>query len=489
MDDKLPGMLLSLLVILKVSGGTTEASCRFSGSQADCSGGVPRNLPAGITSLSLASYPLSNLSADTFTALGNLTVINLTNSEIRDIETGTFNSTPKLRALYLNQNKLTILRSGMFTGLGNLREISLDYNEISDIQAGTVNPTPQLVHLSLAHNKLTNLRSDMFTGLGNLASLYLDNNEITEIQPGTFNPTPELATLHLQQNKLTALKAEVFAKLPSNFTLNLARNPWQCDCRMVPFRQTMTVSRPFANQITCEGPRNFRGKRLKDIRPDDLMSSCKESQSNEPANVHFGYTGSWTSQLFSLPVLVGSGCACATVLLVAIFLTLWRKRRSKNRPKSPNARVVFNNTNPTATVTVSANFQAGHGRLGADEEYDYIATPSRKPLTCSGQREHLGGFEDEYEVIPPSLPPRNVSGLPAGDQNGSVAAQRYSDTPQGVMDEDEYESVKDDSQSNEYQNSHVRAAAKDTETVVQVIMGADDYLSFVVTEKRPTTAQ
>ncbi|XP_066283252.1 leucine-rich repeat-containing protein 15-like [Branchiostoma lanceolatum] len=383
MGEKLTGMLLSLLIILKVFG-STEAACSITGSWADCRSrgltSVPQNLPTGITrlhllnnlittlnqsdfsqygsltrldlthnqiatinsqafynlsdliyldllgnhlsslrsdmftglgnlqtlylhnneisdiqagtfnstpqltdALSLSQNMLTNLRPDMFTGLGNLKDLWLSNNEISDIQAGTFSSTPHLTYLGLHQNKLTNLRSGMFTGLGNLETLRLYNNEISDIQAGTFSSTPQLRGLHLYQNKLTNLRSDMFTGLGNLHNLNFYSNEISDIQAGTFNSTPQLRWLYLSNNTLTALKAEMFTILSSISTVNIDNNPWQCDCRMVPFRQKMTGSHSFENQITCEGLSNFHGQKLKDISPEELMSDCEE-----PTILRFG---------------------------------------------------------------------------------------------------------------------------------------------------------------------------------------------------------
>ncbi|CAH1264548.1 Hypp3021 [Branchiostoma lanceolatum] len=78
--------------------------------------------------------------------------------------------------------------------------------------------------------------------------------------------------------------------------------------------------------------------------------------------------------------------------------------------------------------------------------------------------------EEEYEIIPPFLPHNNVD----DNQNGS-AAVHGADSPQGVVDEEEYESVKDDPQSHKYENSHVTAAAEDTysEATVEIIVDPD----------------
>ncbi|XP_035676354.1 carboxypeptidase N subunit 2-like isoform X3 [Branchiostoma floridae] len=411
MGEKLPGMLLSILIILKVFGAT-EASCRITGFTADCSNqnltSVPQDLPTGIdglylwdnliTTLSqfdfsqyglltllylsknhittvnghafcnlhkynnqselidlkLSFNHLSNLSADMFTWLANLEFLSLDNNEISDIQAGTFNSTPQLRDLGLYGNKLTKLSADMFTGLENLQTLWLSNNEISDIPFGTFTSTPQLTWLYMGNNKLTSLRSDMFRGLGNLMTLYLNNNEISDIQAGTFNSMPQLVILDLQNNRLTVLNAEMFAEL-SAISVNIARhsfegininnNPWQCDCRMLPCRQKMTGSHPFENQIICEGPSNFRGVRLKDISPEDLI--CEEPGApNQPQ----------PAPSFSLPVLIGSVCGAVagTVLIVTIIFMIWRKRKTQNPPSAGQ-------TPPIAFSTISEHDQTGQG--------------------------------------------------------------------------------------------------------------------------------
>ncbi|XP_078594367.1 uncharacterized protein LOC144872181 [Branchiostoma floridae x Branchiostoma japonicum] len=239
-------------------------------------------------SLYMKNNNLTNLKSGMFTGLGNLQTLELKNNEINEIQAGTFNSTLQLETLYLDNNNLTSLRSGMFTGLGNLQHLELHSNEINDIQAGTFISTPRLRYLYLSGNKIAHLRSGMFTGLGNLQELWLFDNGISDIQVGTFSPTQQLRILKLDQNRLEVLHADMFVVLSSISDVDINNNPWQCDCRMVPFRQLMSGSTPwwsdsFENQITCDGPisRNLRGQKLKYMRIEDLI--CEE-----PAIVRFG---------------------------------------------------------------------------------------------------------------------------------------------------------------------------------------------------------
>ncbi|XP_035677337.1 leucine-rich repeat transmembrane neuronal protein 4-like [Branchiostoma floridae] len=465
MCEKLPGMLLSLLIILKVFGAT-EASCSIHGStSADCSyqrlTSVPQDLPTGITELwlqdnlirtldqsdfsqygnltqlnvrsnhiatinsqafcnlsdlihlDLGLNRLSNIITDMFTGLGNLETLYLTRNEISDIQAGTFNSTPQLKTLSLSNNKLTSLRSDMFTGLGNLQYLWLYNNEIGDIQAGTFSMMSQLRTLRLYSNKLTSLSTDMFTGLENLDWLHLYDNKISDIQAGTFNSAPKLTTFHLQYNRLAVLKAEIFAELSSIFTVNITNNPWQCDCRMFPFRQEMTGSYPFENQITCEGPSNFHGQKLKDISPEDLIcekpvivtGTVTTAATTDTVTTVTAATASTLAPKqprpapsFSLPVLIGSVCGsvAGTLIIVTIIaLIIWCKRRTQHSPSGPTPAVVFSNA--SASVKVS-----GHGQT----EQDRVQQSTGESLTARNSEHSLGhpdshaGLEYEDVLLP-----------------------------------------------------------------------------------------
>ncbi|XP_019623594.1 PREDICTED: leucine-rich repeat-containing protein 4C-like [Branchiostoma belcheri] len=235
-----------------------------------------------------------------FTGLGNLMTIYLYFNDISDIQDGTFSSTPEMRELYLQHNKLKRLRADMFTGLGKLEILRLYANDISDIRAGTFSSMLQLKVLYLYNNKLKSLRPDMFTGLGNLQELHLQNNEITDIYLGTFSPMPNvnrvqlfanritifpfeylsdiqtLSSLYLDNNQMTTLPPVAYDVLSSIADVQIHNNHWQCDCRMVEFRLKMTKSSSFDEPITCSQPDNLSGRNLIDVNLKDLMTDCQK---------------------------------------------------------------------------------------------------------------------------------------------------------------------------------------------------------------------
>ncbi|KAI8512538.1 hypothetical protein Bbelb_091770 [Branchiostoma belcheri] len=108
-------------------------------------------------------------------------------------------------------------------------------------------------------------------GLGNLDELQLDNNNINEIQAGAFTDLSSLSILTLQNNNIKTFSVHMYDKLLPVGHVNIANNPWQCDCRMLPLRKQMTGARSFEEQITCYQPEKLKGQQLKDINPADLI--------------------------------------------------------------------------------------------------------------------------------------------------------------------------------------------------------------------------
>ncbi|XP_078656534.1 uncharacterized protein LOC144902787 [Branchiostoma floridae x Branchiostoma belcheri] len=288
------------------------------------------SLPAGIFeglgdlwSLSLNTNQLTSLSADIFEGLGNLRSLTLYSNQLTSLPADIFVGLGSLEDLWLHSNKLTSLPADIFVGLGSLWELYLNNNQLTSLPAGIFKGLGNLWYLWLHNNQLTSLSADIFEGLGNLERLYLQSNNIHSIETGTFNDTTKLRYLYLQNNNISTITADTFGNLPQLETLelshnnistfpvedlsnlnmlseltldnnqletlpliaydilasisdvNIDNNPWQCDCRMAPFKQRMNGSYPFENQIRCAGPANLTGQLLQDVNPEDLI--CEET--------------------------------------------------------------------------------------------------------------------------------------------------------------------------------------------------------------------
>ena len=89
----------------------------------------------------------------------------LHNLNISDIAVDTFSSLPNLDEIYIDDNKINILRSEVFRGASSkLWKLGLSNNSISVLESGMFNGL-KLSFLDLDHNPLTNVTSESFFGL------------------------------------------------------------------------------------------------------------------------------------------------------------------------------------------------------------------------------------------------------------------------------------------------------------------------------------
>ncbi|XP_035698755.1 chondroadherin-like [Branchiostoma floridae] len=340
MPNKARRLLVLLLIILKEAGPTAACSSSCS-SDCSCSNrgltGVPQDLPTDITWLKLESNAITTLSQTDFSRYKRLIILHLHSNQISMIHNKTFRNLTSLTWLELGENQLTTLPADIFVGLGNLQTLSLWRNEITSLAVDIFVGLGNLRYLYLHSNQLTTLPADIFVGLGNLHWLSLDRNDIHSIQAGTFHDTTQLRILKLEYNNIRTIPAHTFGNqlqleelrlnhnnistfplealsklnisLMSKLILNnnqmetlpamaydilasvpvreayllddlgptviIENNPWQCDCRMAPFRQRMNGSYPFEAEIRCAGPGNLAGQLLQDVNPEDLI--CEET--------------------------------------------------------------------------------------------------------------------------------------------------------------------------------------------------------------------
>ncbi|XP_019620508.1 PREDICTED: slit homolog 2 protein-like [Branchiostoma belcheri] len=256
MSNKARRMLVLLLIILKEAGPTAACSSSCS-SVCDCSNrgltSVPQDLPTYISWLDLEGNAITDISQSDFSRYRSLKTLDLPSNQISIIQNKTFHYLTSLTLLYLENNHLTRLPADIFEGLGNLESLWLDNNNISTITADTFGNLLELQTLKLSGNNISTFPVEALSNLN----------------------TSVLSDLRLDSNKLETLTSMAYDILASISTVNISNNPWQCDCRMAPFKQRMNGSYPFEDQTRCAGPANLTGHLLRDVNPEDLI--CKET--------------------------------------------------------------------------------------------------------------------------------------------------------------------------------------------------------------------
>ncbi|XP_019620498.1 PREDICTED: leucine-rich repeat transmembrane neuronal protein 2-like isoform X2 [Branchiostoma belcheri] len=548
MSNKVRRMLVLLLIILKEAGPTAACSSSCS-SVCGCRGrgltSVPQDLPTDITQLDLGLNDLTTLNQSDFSRYRSLTTLDLGFNQISMIHNKTFHNLTDLTRLDLNNNQLTNLTAGMFVGLGHLRYLWIQNNQLTWLPAHTFVGLGNLWRLSLSSNQLTHLSASTFVGLGSLEVLYLSHNNISTITADTLGNLRQLQTLKLSHNNINTFPVEALLSLNisalSELTLdynqfktltvmaydiltsiskvNINNNPWQCDCRMVDFRQRMNGSYQFENKTRCAGPASLTGQLLLYVNPEDLIcettpvystSSTKHMvDSTDPplaSTVTLTLTESNTDPadggtVLTVPLLatLGAILGLSIICIIGFAVGCMYKRRQRD----PTPQQGFSNTNSTSsdhdqirqqtfTTNAEVNTQSGtpHSdtedsqhiyNLPTDEdpdtaEYDTIGevnqseskyrvvSPSQTSQPGSGQIQHLGSFNDGYEVPSPFLYPgegpqshKYVNSHVTADAINAAFGSHH----MVYENDNEIESAKEDLQSHKYVNSHMAAAAKD----------------------------
>ncbi|XP_063068819.1 SLIT and NTRK-like protein 1 [Engraulis encrasicolus] len=184
----------------------------------------------------------------------SLTVLSLGENNIKTIENGTFQNLTELRWLYMDKNYLDTLMAEMFVGLQNLEYLSLEYNNIQLITPGAFNPMPILRVLFLNNNLLKSLPVDVFQGVA-LSKISLHNNYLTYIPV-----------------------SGVLDQLNSIIQIDLHGNPWDCSCKIVPFKQWAVKLGPdvIVSDLKCESPPESFSRDFRYIRNELLCPRLKD---------------------------------------------------------------------------------------------------------------------------------------------------------------------------------------------------------------------
>eukprot|EP00058_Branchiostoma_floridae_P013266 XP_002598754.1 hypothetical protein BRAFLDRAFT_74570 [Branchiostoma floridae] len=224
--------------------------------------------------LLLFSNKITMIQAGTFANLPQLQELKLLHNQITDIQAGSFANLPRLEVLLLSQNEITEIHPGTFANLTHLKGLYMEHNTITVIQAGAFTNLPRLRLLFLARNKITTIQAGAFENLTNLKFLVLHSNQIATIHSGAFSNLRHLQHLGLSNNKMSAFAPLAYGLFPSNLVIQLYKNPWQCDCKMLPFRLNTTGFSSVTDQIICAQPAKLQGQKLTNVNPEELK--CKE---------------------------------------------------------------------------------------------------------------------------------------------------------------------------------------------------------------------
>ncbi|XP_061503108.1 protein slit isoform X1 [Anopheles gambiae] len=157
--------------------------------------------------------------------------------------------------LLLNDNELNRIKSdGLFGRLPNLAKLDLRRNQISGIEPNAFEGATRIQELFLSENKIAEVHNKMFLGLHQLKTLSLYDNIITCVMPGSFD-------------YLTSLTQ-----------LNLASNPFRCNCHLAWFSDWLRKKQLNGPPARCTSPSKVRDVPIKDLPHFDFKCTSDMDQ-------------------------------------------------------------------------------------------------------------------------------------------------------------------------------------------------------------------
>ncbi|PWA17045.1 hypothetical protein CCH79_00013317 [Gambusia affinis] len=195
----------------------------------------------------------------------------LQSNKLTVVRSTSFSSCHNLTVLWLYSNNIIYIEAGAFFGLEKLEE--LDIGDNSNLR--TINPTAfrgltklHTLHLhrcglsELPDNNIHTLHDDTFVDLANLTYLYLHNNKIKIVTDNMFRGVINLDRLLLHQNQY----------------LRLNGNQWICDCRARTLWDWFKRFKGSSSELECYVPEFLAGKDLKQLKSEELEGCVETSQ-------------------------------------------------------------------------------------------------------------------------------------------------------------------------------------------------------------------
>lgn len=145
---------------------------------------------------------------------------------------GLVSNAVNLKYLFLHHNPLDYVSVAAFTGASNMHVLDLSHTQVVNINEFVFSKIPLLEKLYLEHNKrLVRIEHGAFTGLHNLQDLNLAYTlSLTEIEEVAFDGLPKLRLLDLRNSSLTVLPLSFNKLVKHNTTVLLAGTELHCDC-------------------------------------------------------------------------------------------------------------------------------------------------------------------------------------------------------------------------------------------------------------------
>ncbi|XP_078700288.1 uncharacterized protein LOC144927061 [Branchiostoma floridae x Branchiostoma belcheri] len=218
---------------------------------------------------------------DVFNGLDNIVALGLANNSLTRVPTSALRSLWRLTSLDLSGNEFTTVEYGDFDNLTNIQDLDLSANKLTTVSREALANMSSLRSLVLSDNPIVYVGPDAFGP--QLTEVKLQNTKLRIIDGAAFNSSPNVNQLTLSNNHLQYLPETVFQPLTyygDHETLDLARNPWVCDCQLAGYHAWLKTPKASAiPSLYCTSPPSLAGQSLRRLGNNSLNCSCEAVES------------------------------------------------------------------------------------------------------------------------------------------------------------------------------------------------------------------
>ncbi|XP_032184988.1 toll-like receptor 3 [Mustela erminea] len=229
------------------------------------------------------------LTSNSFALVPSLRRLMLRRVALRNAESfpSPFRPLRNLTILDLSNNNIANINAELLEGLEKLEVLDLQHNNLARLwkHANPGGPVhflkglSQLHILNLESNGFDEIPAEAFKDLLELKRLDLGLNNLNIFPPSVFDDQASLKSLNLQKNLITSVEKNVFGPVFRNLSnLDMSFNPFDCTCESIAWfvnwiNKTHTNISELPSHYLCNTPPQYHGFRvmLFDVSP------CKDS--------------------------------------------------------------------------------------------------------------------------------------------------------------------------------------------------------------------
>ena len=178
---------------------------------------------------------------------------------VKTIDAYAFDKLTSLSYLDLSYNSLQVLNYKLFKQTKSLSYLNLSYNELESIDFRLFNSTMNLSHVDLSHNNLKTFDYRLFQQQKQLKHINFEHNKLYVLHDRVFRAQGALKELLMGNNLITTIDVNVLTPLHNITNIELAGNPFVCQCHTKP-TVDWCLNRSLETNASCDYPPEVKGK-------------------------------------------------------------------------------------------------------------------------------------------------------------------------------------------------------------------------------------